>query len=325
VNRREFLAVSVCLLAAPLAADAQQAGEVRRVGVLSPGWPFVPADVFAAFRSGLQDLGYVEGRNLAIEWRFATGHIEHLPTLAAELLQRHVDVIVSINTPAAQAAKQATASIPIVFVQVADTAGSDLVQSLARPGGNVTGLISISRELSGKRLELLMEALPHVTNVGVVRDINETAGLIFRDLDAAAQRLGLHLTDLGIRGHEELPRAIQHGVARHIAALVVIDGAAIAGLRRPILEFAHQERLPIMSQFREFVDDGGLMAYGPSLTEMYRRAASYVDKILRGAKPADLPVEQPTKFELVINLKTARGLGLTIPPAVLARADEVIQ
>jgi putative ABC transport system substrate-binding protein len=325
VNRRTWLVGFLGLLAVPLGVEAQPAGEVRRIGVLSPGWPFVPANVFAAFRSGLQDLGYVEGRNLAIEWRFAAGHIESLPTLAAELLRRHVDVIVSINTPAAQAAKQATARIPIVFVQVADTAGSDLVQSLARPGGNVTGLISISRELSGKRLELLKEAVPHVTNVGVLRDINLTAGLIFRDLDAAGQRLALHLTDLAIRTRDEVRRAIQDGVTHHIAALVVIDGAAIAGLRGPILELAREEHLPVMSQFREFVDDGGLMAYGPSLPEMYRRAATYVDKILKGAKPADLPVEQPTKFELVINLKTAKALGLTIPPSVLARADEVIQ
>ena len=196
VRRRFIQVIAGGLLAAPLVAEAQQAAKVARVGVLSPGSPFVPSDVFGAFRQGLRDLGYVEGRNLAIEWRFAAGHDERLPELVAELLQLNVDVIVPVNMPAAQAAKKATARIPIVFVQVAETTGSDLVQSLARPGGNVTGLVSISRELSGKRLELLRTALPRVTQVGVLRAMNPTAELIFRDLDAASPQLGLHLTDL---------------------------------------------------------------------------------------------------------------------------------
>jgi putative ABC transport system substrate-binding protein len=234
-------------------------------------------------------------------------------------------VIVPINTPAAQATKKATARIPVVFVQVADTAGSDLVQSLARPGGNVTGLVSNSRELSGKRLELLKEALPRVTNIGVLRDANPTSGLIFRDMDAASRQLGLRLTDLAIRGRDELARALESGGKPHIGALFVIDSATIATLHGLILELARGKHLPVISQFRQFVEAGGLMAYGPSLPEMYRRAATYVDRILKGAKPGDLPVEQPTKFELVINLKTAKALGLTIPPSLLRRADEVIQ
>jgi putative ABC transport system substrate-binding protein len=324
VDRRCFLLTSVAsAVAAPLAAEAQPAAKVRRIGVLSPGSPFVPADVFEAFRQGLAEVGYVEGQNLRIDWRFAAGHGEHLPELARQLLQLNVDVIVTVNTPAVAAAKSVTTTIPIVFVQVADA--SHLVQSLARPGGNVTGLVSISREMSGKRLELLREALPRVTDVGVLRDINPTAELIFRELDAASHQLGLHVTDLAVRSRDELQGAIEEGVKRHIAALVVIDAAAIAALREQILELARQKSLPVVSQFREFTDAGGLMAYGPNLREMYRRAATYIDKILKGAKPADLPIEQPTKFELVINLKTAKALGLTIPPSLLARADQVIE
>src|SRR5262249_16847006 len=192
-------------------------------------------------------------------------------------------------------------------------------------GGNVTGLVSISREISGKRLALLKEALPRVRNVGVLRDINPTAELIFRELTAASHQLGLRLTDLAIHRRDELQGAIDDGVKRHIAALVVIDGATIAALREPILELARKNSLPVVSQFREFADAGGLMAYGPNLREMYRRAATYVDKILKGATPAELPVEQPTMLDLAINLKTAKALGLTIPPSLLLRADQVIE
>jgi putative ABC transport system substrate-binding protein len=327
IDRRTFLAgTGAVLLAAPLAAGAQQAEKAARVAVLSqaPG-PASSWRVLEAFRQRLRELGYIEGRNLAIEWRFTDGNVERLPEFAAELVRLNVDVIVPINTTAAQAAKTATARIPIVFVQVADTTGSDLVQSLARPGGNVTGLVSNTRDLSGKRLELLKEALPHVTKVGILRDSNRTADLIFRDMDTASHQLGLGLTDLAIRSRDELQGAIKDGAKHHVGVLFVIDGAMIAALRAPILELARGKHLPVISQFREFVEAGGLMAYGPNLPEMYRRAATYVAKILRGAKPADLPVEQPTKFELVINLKTAKALGLTIPPSLLGRADEIIQ
>jgi len=260
-----------------------------------------------------------------IEWRFIAGNIGRLPEVVAELVRLDVDVIVPINTLAAQATKQATAKIPIVFLQVADLAGSDLVQSLARPGGNVTGLVSNTRELSGKRLELLKEALPRITTIGILRESNPTAELVFRDMDVASHQLGLRLTDLAIRSRDELQRAIEDGAKHHVGALFVIDGVTIAAARVPILELAHGKRMPVISQFREFVEAGGLMAYGPSLREMYRRAATYVDKILKGAKAADLPVEQPTKFELVINLETAKALGLTIPQSVLLRADQVIE
>src|SRR5262249_40721728 len=209
----------------------------------------------------LQDLGDGEGRNRTIEWRFIAGNVARLPEVAAELARLNVDVIVPINTPAAQAVKQATARIPIVFVQVADLAGSDLVQSLAQPGGNVTGLVSNTRELSGKRLQLLKEALPRVTNVGILRDSNRTSGLIFRDMDVASHRLGLRLTDLAVDNADELQRAIDEGAKNHVGALFVIDGVAIATLHASILELARRRRLPVVSQFREFVEAGGLMAY----------------------------------------------------------------
>ena len=326
MNRRTFLCgLTLSAFGASSAGEAQQAEKTARVGVLSPGpgpassWP-----VLEAFRQRLRELGYIEGRNLAIEWRFIAGNVERLREVTAELVRLNVDVIVPINTPAAQAAKKATARIPIVFVQVADMAGSDLVQSLARPGGNVTGLVSNTRDLSGKRLAWLKEVLPRVTDVGILRDSNPTTTLIFRDMDAASQQLGLRLTDLEIRSGDELRRAIEDGLKQHVGALLVIDGVTIAALHAPILELARGKHLPVVSQFREFVEAGGLMAYGPSLPEMYRRAAIFVDKILKGAKPADLPVEQPTKFELVINMKTAKALGLTIPPSLLLRADQVI-
>ena len=318
--------LALSLLLAPPNVRAQSAEKPARVAVLSPGpGPASSWSVLEAFRQRLQELGHVEGRNLTIEWRFIAGNIGRLPEVVAELVRLDVDVIVPINTLAAQATKQATAKIPIVFVQVADLAGSDLVQSLARPGGNVTGLVSNTRELSGKRLELLKEALPRVTTIGILRDANPTTGLIFRDMDVASHQLGLRLTDLAIRSRDELQRAIEDGAKHHVGALFVIDGVTIAAARVPILELAHGKRMPVISQFREFVETGGLMAYGPSLREMYRRAATFVDKILKGAKPADLPVEQPTKFELVINLKTAKALGLTIPQTLLLRADQVIE
>src|SRR5499433_3043950 len=318
--------LSVSLVLAPLVGGAQQTEKAVRVAVLSPGpGPVSSSTALETFRQRLRDLGYVEGRNLTIEWRFIAGNAARLPEVAAELARLNVDVIVPINTPAAQAVKQATATIPIVFVQVAYLAGSDLVQSFARPGGNVTGLVSNTRELSGKRLELLKEALPRVTSIGVLRDSNPTTTLIFRDMDAASHQLDLRLTDLIVRSLDELHRAIEDGTKHRVGALFVIDGVAIAAIQAPILDLARSKHIPVISQFREFVVAGGLMAYGPSLPEMYRRAAAYVDKILKGAKPADLPVEQPTKFDWVINVKTAKALGLTIPQSVLARADQVIE
>jgi putative ABC transport system substrate-binding protein len=321
-----LISVTLALVAAPLAAGAQPREKAARVAVLSPGpGPAASWSVLEAFRQRLQELGYVEGRNLVFEWRFAAGNPERLPEIAAELVRLDADVIVSINTSAAQATKEATGRIPIVFVQVAELAGSNLVQSLARPGGNVTGLVSNTRELSGKRLELLKEALPRVRNIGILRESNDTTRLIFRDLDTASRQLGLRLTDLTVRRSGDLQRVIDEGARNQVEALLVIDGVTIAALHAPILELTRGRHLPVFAQFREFVEAGGLMAYGPSLRDMYRRAASYVDRILKGANPADLPVEQPTKFELVINLKTAKALGLTIPQSVLLRADEVIQ
>src|SRR5262249_52041646 len=251
--RRIRLAVVLALglSLASLTVEAQMAEKAARVAVLSPGpGPASSSNSLVAFRQRLQELGYVEGRNLAIEWRFVGGDSRRLPEVAAELVRLNVDVIVSINTAAAQASKGATERIPIIFVQVADLAGSDLVQSLARPGGNVTGLVSNTRELSGKRLELLKEALPRVTNIGVIRDSNNlTAGLIFKDMDSASHQLGLRLTDLAIRNRDGLQRALEAGGKEHIGALLVIDGVTISALQAPILEFTRGKRLPLVSQF----------------------------------------------------------------------------
>ena len=327
-TRRVFLGtLAGGLLAAPLAAHAQQAGKVWRVGVLSPG--LSPADSsarFEAFRLGLRELGYIEGQNVAIEWRFAEGREDRLPDLAAELIRLKVDVILTINTPATQAAKSATTTIPIVFTAVADVAAAKLVGSLARPGGNITGLTTLVAETSGKRLALLKEALPRVSRAAVLwNSSSDGAGFAFRELVAASRPLGVQLQDAGVRDPEWIERALEAATKGRAGAVLVIDDVVITSHRGRILDLAGKRRLPVVSLYRDFVEAGGLLSYGTSATDMFRRAATYVDKILRGARPADLPVEQPTKFELVINLKTAKALGLTIPQSLLQRADELIR
>ena len=326
MNRRSAIARSLGILAWSLTGPAHADRNAARVAVLSPGAPPASASpLFEAFRSGLRDFGYVEGRNLTLEWRFADGVMERLPQLASELVQVRPDVIVTVNTPDAEAARQATRTIPILFVQVADTAASHVVDSLARPGGNITGLVSISGELSGKRLELLKEALPRASRLAVLLQPTAAADIIFRELDAAGRKLGLRVTRVAVRDPDEVEPAIVDAARHGIAAIVVIDSATFAPLRAPTLAAATKHHLPVISQFREVTDAGGLMAYGPSLAELYRRAAQYVDQILRGVKPGDLPVEQPTKYELIVNLKAAKTLGITIPRSVLLRADEVIE
>jgi ABC-type uncharacterized transport system substrate-binding protein len=317
--------LAVGLTLAPLAAEAQPAGKVWRIGVLSPG---VPADSppLEAFRQGLHGLGYIEGRNTIIDEQFAGDRNERLGDLARDLVLARVDVIFAINTPAALAAKKATKTIPIVVTRVSDPIGAGLVASLAYPGGNVTGLSTVSPELSGKRLELLREALPGVQRVTVLwnsANIGHTANV--REMEAAGPRLRLAVSALEVRGEQDVSTAIQTAVNTRAGALVVIDDLVISSHQSRILAIASKYKLPVISQFREFCEAGGLMAYGPNNAEMFRRAAFFIDKILKGAKPADLPVEQPTKFELVINLKTAKALGLTIPQALLQRADQVIE
>jgi ABC-type uncharacterized transport system, periplasmic component len=326
MQRREFLGVLGGAAMWPLAAHAQQpAAKVWRVGVLSPGLPgqSPPLEIF---RTSLRDLGYVEGRNLIIDWKFSEEHNDPLPALANELVRANVDIIFAINTPAALAAKNATTSIPIVVTRVSDPIRTGLIASLAKPGGNLTGLTTISEELEGKRLELLREALPGLLRVAVLwNEANSGHALNVREMERAGPPLGLQVYLLGLKRADELPAVLQTAIKVQAGALFVIDDLVISSFQTRILDFASKNKLPVISQFREFTDAGGLMAYGPGNDEMFRRAAVYIDKILKGGKPSDVPVERPTRFNLIINLKTAKALGLTVPPTLLARADEVIE
>jgi ABC-type uncharacterized transport system substrate-binding protein len=319
----------VSLVMAPLAVEAQQTETIPRIGYVSTNLA-VNAHIVEAFRHGLRDLGYFEGRNLVIQYRSAEGKLERFPALAAELVALKVDVIVAANTQAALAAKQATATIPIVFAGPPDPVSSGLVTSLARPGGNVTGLSSLpTPELVGKSLELLTQAVSDRGRVAALwhRDYPaHTQENILGAVDAAARMLGVRLQSVEARGGpENFDRAFAEMTGGRAQALTVLTSVLFMSERRRLVDLAAKHRLPAVYPVRDFVDDGGLMSYGPLWTDLYRRAATYVDKILKGAKPGELPVEQPTKFELVINLKTAKALGLTIPPSVLGRADQVIE
>jgi ABC-type uncharacterized transport system substrate-binding protein len=327
------LILTFAIFVALLATEAQQQGKVFRVGALTPAFPTSERDPpLEAFRQGLRDLGYVEGQNLVLEYRYAEG-FERLSALAAELVRLQVEVLVASGAPAIRAAQHATHTIPIVMAGTADPVVTGFVASLARPGGNTTGLSFLSAELPSKRLELLKEAVPQSTRVAVLLNPatgrDEPAGRyesIRHTLTGAARALGLPLHVVELRRAEELDTAFAAMTrAGADALLVVADQALMDGLRGRVTALAAQSRLPAMYDWKMYVDAGGLMSYGPSISDTFRRAATYVDKILKGAKPADLPVEQPTKFEFVINLKTAKALGLTIPPHLLVLADEVIQ
>jgi putative ABC transport system substrate-binding protein len=311
----------------PFAARAQQSARVRRLGVLSQGSASAhPTPLFQAFRQSLRDLGWVEGQNLTIEWRFSEGSDEPLPRLAAELVRLSIDIIVATPARPALAAKEVTSTIPVVFLQVPDPVELGIVANLARPGANVTGLSSIASDLSGKRLALLKEFMPAVSRVAVLWNRpSQGSALVVRDMELASKQIGLELEDIGVSTPGELKDAFESAVRARVAAVMVIDDPAIASHQFEIVRLANSVALPIFSQYSEFVKGGGLMAYGPSLTDIYRRGATFVDRILKGAKPSDLPVEQPTKFDLVINLTTAKALGLEAPPTLLARADEVIE
>jgi ABC-type uncharacterized transport system substrate-binding protein len=328
MDRRIFLTTLAGLLAAPRAAEAQQAAKVARIGFLATNLAGSP-HVIEAFRQGLRDLGYVEGRNVVIEYRDAEGKFERLPALAAELVALKVDVILAGGTLAALAAKQATRTIPIVFVSAGDPVGSGLVTSLARPGGNVTGLSNLTTELVSKCLELLTQAVPRVSRVAALWQPGamgeRTEKDMLKEADVAARALGVRLQVVEARGPADLDRAFSDMTKARADALTVLGSSMFFTERRRLVDLAAKNRLPAVYNVREFVDAGGLMAYGPNQADLFRRAATYVDKILKGAKPADLPVEQPTKFELVINLKAAKALGLTIPQSVLGRADEIIR
>jgi putative tryptophan/tyrosine transport system substrate-binding protein len=318
--------VAVVLLAVGLSVEAQQAKKVPRVGVLWLYSPAIASPFAEAFRQGLRELGYVEGKNIVIEYRHAEGKYDRLPSLAAELVRLNVDIIVTASTQAAQAGQQATRSIPIVMTVVSDPVESGLVGSLARPGGNVTGLSLMHPELSGKRLELLKEVVPKLSRVAVLSNLsNPIIPPLLRETEAAARAVGVQLQVVEVRGPIELDSAFGAMTRDRAGALVVLPDGTFQNERRRIAALAAKGRLPTMYAWREAVDDGGLMAYGASVPDILRRAATYVDKILKGTKPADLPVEQPLKFELVINLKTAKQIGLTVPQSVLYRADKVIR
>jgi putative ABC transport system substrate-binding protein len=323
--------IIVCLLPTALLStvsfvEAQQARKIPTIGVLRPGSPSPPDPLIQQFRKGLSELGYIEGKNVQIEYRYAEGKSDRLPDLAAELVRIKVDVIVTTDTPAIRAARQATTTIPIVMANVADPVATGLIASLARPGGNITGLSNLAPELDQKRLELLKETFPKATRVALIWQSGNPAQMLrLKAIQEAAQASGLKLQALEVRNADELASAFESAARERVAALIV-PAAMVAAYRREIADFAGKKRLPVIYDTRESVEEaGGLMSYGPDLLDLYRRSAIYVDKILKGAKPADLPVEQPMKFELVINLKTAKALGLTVPQSVLYRADKVIK
>ena len=320
------LAIGLLLVcAAPLAAAAQQAGKVPRIGFLFFGPPG-PSQELDAFRQGLRERGYTEGQNIVIEYRFASGRVERLPELATELARLGPDVLVTPGTPASLAAKRATSTIPIVFAGVADAVGAGLVANLARPGGNITGLTGMSAELGGKRLELLKQVVPKISRVAVLHNPADRSNvLVLKELQKSAPALSLTLQPVEVRGPGEFEGAFVAMTRQRAQALFGAAGVLTTGHRQALVDLAAKRRIPAVWGERQFVEAGGLMSYAVNFYDQVRGAAIYVDKILKGAKPADLPVEQPTKFELVINLRTAKALGLTIPPSVLQHADRAIE
>ncbi|HEU4343790.1 MAG TPA: ABC transporter substrate-binding protein [Candidatus Binatia bacterium] len=320
------IALSAVLFALCVPAEAQQTKKVPRVGFLGNSTAALEANLIGPFREGLRDLGYVEGQNIIIEYRWAEGKYERFPNLIAELIALNVDVIVTAGTPASLAVKKATTSIPLVMIAVGDPVGTGLITSIAHPGGNVTGLTSIAADLEGKRLELLREVIPALSHVAVLwNPVSPFQVVAEKELQAAARVLRMKVLSLGVKTQEQFDDAFATIRKERPGALNVLADRLFLHNRGPIMDFALQNRLPGVHAYVELVEAGGLMSYGPSYADMHRRAASYVDKIFKGRKPAELPVEQPAKFELVVNLKTAKQLGVIIPATVLARADKVIK
>jgi len=318
--------LAIFLLAAPLAAEAQAPTKVPRIGFLSSRSPADNPHLLEAFRQGLRELGYVEGQNIAIEYRFAERRPERLPALAAELVRLKVDVIVTAASPAPEAAKQATSAIPIVFAVSGDPVAVGLVASIARPGGNITGLAGMNPEGVGKQLQLLKEVAPKISRAVVLQNPGNLGHpFVLRQAEGAARALGVQLHIVQAGTPAEIEAAFATMRSQRVGGVVVLRDGLFLAQRTQIVTLAAKSRIPAVYGIREEAEAGGLMAYGASTPDMWRRAATYVDKILKGAKPADLPVEQPSKFEFVINLKTAKALGLTIPQSLLAGADEVIQ
>jgi putative ABC transport system substrate-binding protein len=316
--------LALAILVAPLATNAQPAGKVYRIGFLRESQP--PTAWVEAFQQGLRERGYVDGQNVVVEFRVTNGSLDQLPQLAEELVRSQVDILMVPNMPAALAAKHATTTIPIVMVAISDPVGNGLVASLARPGGNITGLAAFPPEFVGKQLEFLKDVRPTVSRVAVLwNPANPTVARMVREADVAAQALGVQLHLVEARGPDAFDSAFAAMTSAHAGALLVLGDAMMLPHRRRLAELAATSHLPTMYNLREFVEAGGLLSYGTSRPDVWWRAATYVDKILKGAKPADLPVEQPTRFELVLNLKTAKALGITFPPTLLILADEVIQ
>lgn len=327
MNRRDAVVALIALGAAPLASLAQQQGKVWRVGFLAlRPVDSLDSDYYGGFSQGMRELGYVEGKNLVIEWRSADNRSERLPGLAAELVRLKVDVILAAGAQSVGAAQKATTTIPIVMGSINDPVGGRFIQSLARPGGNITGLSNISVDLAAKHVELLLSIVPRASRIAVLVNLSNSGHP--KNLDnirAAAKGAGVTIVPLDVRSPQEIEKAFSSMIRESAAAVIVTSDAFLNSQSRRIAELAARNRLPAIGSLVEYAEAGGLMSYGQNRTELYRHAASYVDKIFKGAKPADLPVEQPVKLELVINLKTAKAVGVTIPTSVLLRADRVIE
>ena len=327
MRRRNFVfTLGAVFLTCSFPSQAQQPTRIPRIGILVPPTAAFNSPREEAFRQRLRELGYVEGKNIVIEYRYAEGKLERLPDLAAELVRLKVDVIVTAAGPAISAAKKASPTIPIVFATAADPVGGGYVSSLARPGGNITGLSLMATDLNGKRLELLKEAFPKVARVAFLWVPSSTRGnLTLTEMEAVAKALGLKLQSLEVRSRDDFDSAFARAKREGAQALITTVNPLINTQQRQLLDFAAKNRLPAMYPASEFAEAGGLMSYGPNYTDSWRRAADYVDKILKGTNPADIPVEQPTKFEFLVNLKTAKQIDVTIPSNVLTRADRVIK
>jgi putative ABC transport system substrate-binding protein len=326
ISRRTFIAALGGAAALPLAARAQQAGKVWRVGMLDTTSATLNAKNLDGFRAGMRALGYVEGQNLVIDYRSPDGRLERLPALVAELIGLKCDVIVARGTPATLAAKTATSTIPIVMAAVAEAVETGLVASLARPGGNITGLSSFVTQLAQKRIELIKEIAPQISRIGYMSNMsNASVPAQWDEAKLAAQALGLQALMFDVRKPEDIPPSFQAAAAKRVDAFTVGNDSVLIASRQRVTELAAKHRMPAIYATREYVDAGGLISYAAHYPDLYRRAASHVDRIFKGAKPADLPVEQPTKLEIVVNLKVAKALGLDVPAALLTRADEVIE
>ena len=323
---REILLLCAILSVVCVSVQAQTT-KVPRIGFLGGSTPDAEKDRLAGFQQGLRDLGYIEGKTILIEQRYAEGKLDRSPVLAAELVHLNVDTIVVTYLPGISALKEATKSIPIVMVSFIDPVPAGLIESLSHPGGNITGIATLRRDLSGKRLELLKEVVPRIAHVGILWDSNAPGPTVaFKEYEAAARSLNIKIQSIGVQGpNPDLDGAAQGVAKRRVNALIVVSNSVLNRYRERVTEIAIKNRLPSICEGEEMVNAGGLMSYSASEPDQFRQAAIYVDKIIKGAKPADLPVEQPEKFELVINLKTAKQIGFTIPPNVLARADKVIR